>query len=652
MVEGVVRHMAAWRLELLGGFRLLRDGQAIPLSGKKDRLLLAMLALEDGRPVARDRLAGLLWADRAEEQARASLRQSLASLRTAFREDENLLDAGRETVALRRDTRMQEVDADGLRQAMSGPAGALEAVALYTGPLLDGLDAPSPECEAWLLAERQALETGTTRLIEHLSQEALAPEAATQVLGRARDILRRDPLNEAVTRAAMRLLTRSGQRSEAARLYQACAAALEFELGVGPEELTKALFDALRADGREKPAMAEAVHAASSAGGERPTLAVTPFQNISGDPSLSTLCEGLAEDITAGLGRFRLFSVIDRHSASTVAALTSDVREIGARLGADLVIQGSLQRAAEGYRLGVRLIEAETRVQRWAGDFRVAEADVLQAPHKIMAAVLPSIRAQAETSLIARSRRRPVLAAYEHLLIGIRHLRGYGPEDNRLAIEHFDKAVALDPGFALALAYRGFADVVFHGYDGTPPSILQSAAERIRSAADLDPDEPRIWWLLGMTVSYMGDFVAEERFYRRAHELNPNDADVLTALAMVTVMKGERAQGLAMFQEAFRLNPFRPEWYWVDYGSALYVCERYEEALDAYSHRLAPNVWVLCRMAACLAQLGRMDEAAKVVAQVMALRPGFRLSQQRSGSWGPADTKLFRDGMLRAGLPE
>ena len=218
--------------------------------------------------------------------------------------------------------------------------------------------------------------------------------------------------------------------------------------------------------------------------------------------------------------------------------------------------------------------------------------------------------------------------------------------------DHFDKALASDPTFALAMAYRGFADIVFHGYDSTPKAIMDSAIYRIRMACDIDPYEPRIWWLLGMAAAYGGDIEEEEICYSKSVALNPSDANALTALAMVLILRGERESGLAMFKEAFRLNPYHPEWYWIDFGSSLYVCERYEEAIEAYAHRRYPGIWVLCRLAACYAQLDRMVEARSTVKAIMEINPGFRLSHQRAGSWGSDDTARFRAGMLKAGLPE
>jgi tetratricopeptide (TPR) repeat protein len=300
----------------------------------------------------------------------------------------------------------------------------------------------------------------------------------------------------------------------------------------------------------------------------------------------------------------------------------------------------------------VKLVDTATRAQKWSGQFNFKAADILSAPEKIMGAVLASLNSQVESTLIERSRRRPTLAAYEHLLVGIKHLRGYEPDDNRLAIEHFDKALAADPGFALAMAYRGFADVVYHGYDSTPRDILEAAIALIRRASVLDPDEPRIWWLMGTALAYAFDLDGEEQCYRKSVELNPSDANALAALAIVMVARGDREGGLAMFREAFRLNPYHPEWYWVDYGSTLYVCEKYEEAIEAFSHRREPHVWVLSRVAACYAQLNRMAEAKAVVERIMKKQPDFRLSQARWGSWASTDTERFWAGMIKAGLPE
>lgn len=640
--------MVTWSLQLLGGFSLKRGDQQVDLPRRKDRSLLGFLCLNSGRPVSRDKLAGLLWADRAEEQARGSLRQSLAALRTAFGEDSgNVLLAGRDSVSVKRAGLCCDVEA--FERAAADIATLADAPQLYCGPLFDGCDPPSLDYERWLAPERQRLEDLAASVVERLSEVEIGAKNLEPAIVLARQLLGRDRLREPVYRALMRLLARDNKRGEALKLYGQCEAALAQELGVKAAPETEEVYRRILKGGAP---VATPTEISGPAGHERPSIAVMPFQNISRDADLDVMCEGLAEDLTSGLGRFKLFSVIDRFSSAQVAKSTSDALEVGTRLGVDLVVQGSVQRLKENLRMTVCVVDTATRLQKWSGQFTVRSEDILFAPDKIMAAVLPSINAQVESSLVERSRRKPTLAAYEHLLVGIRHLRGYEPDDNRLAIEHFEKALAADPDFALAMAYRGFADVVYHGYDATPPDILAAALAHIRRASVLDPEEPRIWWLMGIAVSYTGDLEAEERCYRKSVELNPSDANAMAALGLVMVARGQHEEGLALFREAFRLNPYHPEWYWVDYGSALYACEKYEEAIEAYSHRRNPHIWVLSRMAACYAQLDRMTEARAVVAKIMQIDPSFRLSQQRSGNWGSDYVARFKAGMRKAGLPE
>jgi TolB-like protein/Tfp pilus assembly protein PilF len=557
--------------------------------------------------------------------------------------------AGRDSVTVKPSG--LHVDVEAFERAAADISTLAAAAKLYPGPLLEGFEAPSPEYDEWLLPERQRLEDLAASVVERLATIEMSQQDLGSSIRLARRLLERDRLREPVCRALMQLLVRDNKRNEALKLFSQCEAALAEELGVkAARETEKVYRDILGAAQRTEPENEKIAPAVATE--ERPSIAVMPFHNISRESDLDVLCEGLAEDITSGLGRFKLFSVIDRFSSAEIAKSTSDAQEIGKRLGVDLVVQGSLQRLQDCLRMTVRLVETSTRTQKWSGQFSLKAADILSAPDKIMAAVLPSINSQVESTLLERSRRKPTLAAYEHLLVGIKHLRGYEPDDNRLAIEHFDKALAADPGFALAMAYRGFADIVYHGYDATPRDILEAATALIRRASVLDPEEPRIWWLMGIALAYSGDIDAEEQCYRKSVELNPSDANALAALAIVTVARGKHDLGLSMFREAFRLNPYHPEWYWVDFGSTLYVCEKYEEAIEAFSHRRNPHVWVLSRSAACYAQLDRMGEAKAVVDRIMKMRPDFRLSELRSGSWGADDSARFKAGMIKAGLPE
>ncbi len=636
--------MGACSLTLLGGFGLRSaDGKDLALSTRKDRLLLAYLALNAGRPLARDRLAGLLWGDRGETQARDSLRQSLAAIRQAFRL------AGLDPVTADRDSVTFEptgIDIDALAlERLACEAGSCDAAAaLYRGDLLEGIDGLTPEFETWLGPERERLASLAVRLVERIAGSGGHSESAMRL---AQHLLSRDRLCEPIYRALMRLHVAGGERAAALKLYAACRDALKQELDITPDLQTETLYRDILT---EQPAPT-AAPAGVEAKAERPSIAVLPFSNISRDAALDHLCDGIAEDIITGLGRFHLLFVIDRYSSSAIAQQTSDIAEIGRRLGVIHLVQGSLQRQGDRLRITVRLVDAASRAQVWGEAFDCALADIVSVPDRITGAIVSSLHARVEHSIVEQSRRKPDLAAYECLLRGIRHLRGYAPDDNDSAIALFQQAIQLDPDYALAHAYRGFAEMVKHDYDNAPRAILLKARGMIEAAVQMDEHEGRSHWLLGIVCAYLDDMKAAERHCLRALALNPNDANAMATYGSVLAALGRHEEGLLHVREAMRLNPYHPPWYWISLGNIFYAMRRYGDALEAYSRRGSPGYWLLGRLAACHAQLGHQEEAAAVAAQVLRLKPDFSVAAVRRAGWTDEDNRHIQEGLRKAGLP-
>lgn len=635
--------MAACSLTLLGGFELRSgDGHDLALSTRKDRLLLTYLALNAGRPLGRDRLAGLLWGDRGEAQARDSLRQSLAAIRQAFRQV-GLDPIGSERDSVSFNAAGIEVDAVAFERLAADATARAEAASLYRGALLEGIDGLTPEFEVWLGPERERLASIAVRLVEQIAESSGRSEPATCL---ARQLLAHDPLCEAVYRALMRLHVSSGDRAAALKLYTTCRDALRKELGATPDLQTETLYRDILTD---RPAQGAPTEQAT----DRPSLAVLPFSNLSRDPELDHLCEGLAEDIITGLGRFRLLFVIDRYSSSTIAKQETDIAEIGKRLGVPHLVQGSLQRHGDRVRITVRLVDAATRAQLWGEAYDHALADIANVPDTITRALISTLHARVESALVEHGRHKPKMAAYDCVLRGIKHLRGYAPGDNERAIELFQQAMEIDPDYALARAYRGFADIVANNYDHTPPEIKQRALKMASTAIAMDPDNGRCHWLLGLVHAYCGNFEGEQQHTLRALALNPNDANALFGSGTILAAQGRYEEGIDRMREAMRLNPYHPEWYWVSLGNIFYFAHRYEDALEAYKHRTDPGYWLMARLAACYAQLGRMEEAGVAAAQVIRLKPGFAISKERGAWWSEErDIEHIKDGMRKAGLPE
>ena len=232
------------RLKLLGGFEArIVSGPVLDIAARKSRALLAYLALPTGRTHSRDKLVGLLWSDRADEQARNSLRQALTELGKALGATEpSPLVKLRETLAL--DPTMVEVDALVFEGLAAGEATSdlQRAAELYAGDLLDGLDARDAAFEEWLTVERQRLRGLAATVLKKLLTQDTGPSA----IAVAQRLLVLDPLQEEGHRALMRLHAEAGETSAALRQYEHCREILKSELDVTPSPETTALYQSIR----------------------------------------------------------------------------------------------------------------------------------------------------------------------------------------------------------------------------------------------------------------------------------------------------------------------------------------------------------------------------------------------------------------------
>ena len=344
--------------------------------------------------------------------------------------------------------------------------------------------------------------------------------------------------------------------------------------------------------------------------------------------------------------------VIDRYSASAVAATSSDTVDIGNRLGASLLVLGSLQATKTRLRVTVRAVHAASRALAWGDVFECDIEDVPCIPEKIAAAIIATLQNRVESAIVEQSPAKPSMAAYEYTLRGIKHLRGYAPDDNDQALAMFGAALKLDPDYALARAYQAFAEIVVANFDAAPHALLVDCKGRIDDALALDPDDGRIHWLLGTVHGYLREIADERRKYERALVLNPNDSNALTSLGALVAVEGNPNEGIAMIREAMRLNPYHSEWYWLSLGAAFLSARRFADAIEAYKRRTRPKVWVLSRTAAWYSHLGLDREAQGVASEILRQNPAFTISGQRRAGWSDEILALLHEGMRKAGLPD
>ncbi len=388
---------------------------------------------------------------------------------------------------------------------------------------------------------------------------------------------------------------------------------------------------------------------------DKPSIAVLPFTNMSGDADQQYFSDGIAEDIITEMSRSRSLFVIARNSSFQYRDRAVDVRRIARELGVRYVVEGSVRKMGSRIRITAQLIEAISGNHLWSERFDRDIAELFDVQDELTQTIVATIAGRLEDAeiRIATSKRTGSLPAYDCLLRGIRHLRGYDPDDNRLARELFEKAVVLDPHYALAHAYLALALIVENRYDAAPDTIKQRALDHALEAVRLDPLEGRCQAFLGQVYRFRGQFDLAISHLERGVELNPNDSTNMSHLGGILGICGRAEEGIEVLRRAIRLDPY------VDFAryslsACLYHLGRYDEAMEA-SRKAAghgKSVWQMAREAACLAQLGRLDEARAQAAEVLRRKPDFSVQAELPHYKRPADTEHMRQGLLKAGLPE
>jgi adenylate cyclase len=387
----------------------------------------------------------------------------------------------------------------------------------------------------------------------------------------------------------------------------------------------------------------------------KPSVAVLAFDDLSGDPAQQYYSDGITEDIITELSRFRSLFVIARNSSFAYRGTAVDLRRVGRELGVRFVVEGSFRRAGSRLRIAVQLIEAGTGNHLWAERYDRDIGDLFDVQDEVARTIVATLAGRLEEAELkgAARRRTDSLPAYDCLLRGIEHLRGYAADDNTRARELFERAIALDPRFALAYAYLALALLVEHGYDDAPEPVRDRALEAAQMALRLDPGDGRCHQFLAQAYLYKRAFDQATAHSERSIALNPNDANGLAQRGLVLAYVGRAEQGIEAIREAMRLNPLHPEWYWAALAVPLYAARRYEDALEA-DRRIAgaKRPWHVARLAACYAGLGRLAEARATAAEVLRQDPDFHLSTISLRYRNADDAAQVLDGMRKAGLPE
>lgn len=356
-----------------------------------------------------------------------------------------------------------------------------------------------------------------------------------------------------------------------------------------------------------------------------PAVAVLRFVNV-GDAERSNLVDGFAEDVAATLARFRAMTVLAGNSTFAFSSAGgTDWSDIGRRLAADYLVRGRMSVESDAIAVAISLVESASGAVLWSENFSAAGSAIFDLQEDIAWKIANRLVSRLADAVIARSgERTPAsLAAYECLVRGLAHLRSYRDEDNRTARRLFGEAVVKDPAYALAHAYVALADLAIGGYADTPPDILAGVLDRAEHAVVLAPEDPRCHRVLASARLFAREHEAAEHYLRRSLSLNPCDADTMAHMSFLQTMRGKPLEALAWLDRAVRINPIYPGWYEYDRSIALYSAGAYREAITCLSRLPVKTPWRLTRLAACHAQLGELDAARRIMAEVRTIAPDY-----------------------------
>jgi TolB-like protein/tetratricopeptide (TPR) repeat protein len=395
---------------------------------------------------------------------------------------------------------------------------------------------------------------------------------------------------------------------------------------------------------------------------DRPSIAVLPFANLSGDPEQDWFADGVVEEITTALSRQRRLSVIARNSSFAWKGRAVDVKQVGRALGARYLLEGSIRRAGRRLRIASRLVDAETGTHLWADRFDGALEDVFDLQDRVTASVVGAIAPHLGRAEIERARRKPTesLDAYDYYLRGMAHLHRWTREDSDAALENFRRAIELDLEFAPAygLAGRCYSQRKACGWVRDRRAETAEAERLARLAAELGRDDAVALCTAGIVLAYVaGNLDDGAALVDRALALDPNLAWAWVFGSWVAIWRGESEVASHRAERALKLSPSDPEvLFFIRTATAYchFLSGRHPEALASAqaAMRQRPDVVISLGVAAASGALaGHIDVARDALARLRRLEPSLGASDVPVlFPFGrPDDLTRWREGLRLAG---
>ena len=395
---------------------------------------------------------------------------------------------------------------------------------------------------------------------------------------------------------------------------------------------------------------------------EKPSIAVLPFANMSGDQEQEYFSDGITEDIITDLSKVAGLLVIARNSSFAYKGQNVDIRAVGRELGVRSVLEGSIRRAGNRVRITAQLIDAADGGHLWAERYDRDLTDIFAVQDEVTLQIVSALKvtlSPAEKARVGETGTSNV-AAHDAFLHGRELILAATKTGAAFeqSIEYFNKAIALDPGYGAAYAGLAMAhNIDFHNHftnDGN--RALEIAAGFADKAVELGPNDPFVRFVAAVVATFQGDFARVATEVDAALALNPNSAAALGTRGMADIYAGDPLSAIPQLEKAARLDPASTPHYLHHLATAHLAAGKYEAAAALFRERirLVPGTDISrAFLASALGHLGRVDEAREVWRELMEIKPdySFDVHVGRLPFRNPADVEGIRKGLTAAGLP-
>jgi adenylate cyclase len=393
---------------------------------------------------------------------------------------------------------------------------------------------------------------------------------------------------------------------------------------------------------------------------DKPSIAVLPFKNLSGDPGQEFFSDGFTEDITTTLAKIPRMFVISRESSFTFKGKSVQIQEIGRELGVRYVLEGSIQKFGDQIRITVQLIDATNGHHLWAEKYDRELKDIFAMKDEITMKIATVLQVKLTDGEMANwGPETESFEAYIKAMQSVEHFRAFTPDDNILSRQKAKEALDLDPNYSSAteiFAWTLLMDGIF-GTSKTPEKSIEQAFELAQKVLDRGDSDAGAHFLIGYAYSRKGQFDKAISELEIARDLFPNNAEINAGLGMILNDAGKPEEAISVLKNAIRLNPIPPGWCLGRLGDAYRLTRQYEKAVHKYKEaiQLEPDDMIShLNLALCYVKLGREADAHAEAKEVLRINPKF--SAESYAKHIPlkdeASKKLFIDGMRKAGLPE